>query len=59
MIESQLRNIDKQYENLFEVGIPEEARAYMGMVGLRIKINLHGEVIDIIQPGVAGPDDEG
>lgn len=58
MIENQLRNIDKQYDNLFEVGIPEEARAYMGMVGLRIKINLHGEVIDIIQPGTTGTDDE-
>ena len=58
MIENQLRNIDKQYDNLFEVGIPEEARAYMGMVGLRIKINLHGEVVDIIQPGATGTDEE-
>jgi hypothetical protein len=58
MIESQLRNIDKQFEALFESGIPEETRAYMGMAGLRIRINVHGEVIEIDQPGMIDPDSE-
>jgi hypothetical protein len=51
-IESQLKNLDKQFETLFEVGIPEETRAYMGMAGMRIRINIHGEVIEIEQPGI-------
>lgn len=58
MIEAQLRNMDKQFDQLFEVGIPEDARAYMGMMGLRIRINVHGEVIEIDQPGAIAPDDE-
>jgi hypothetical protein len=58
LIESQLKNIDKQLEGLMETGIPEEGRAYMGMLGFRIKINLHGDVIDVDQPGMIDPDEE-
>lgn len=58
MIESQLKQIDKQLEALFETGIPEEARAYMGMMGFQIRINVHGEVLEIIQPGITGTDEE-
>lgn len=59
MIETQLKNIDQQFDALFEAGIPEEGRAYMGMMGFRITINIHGEVIDIDQPGMISPEDEG
>jgi hypothetical protein len=58
MIESQLRNMDKQFSALFEAGIPEDTRAYLGMMGLRIKINVHGEVIEIDQPGMIDPDSQ-
>lgn len=58
MIESQLKNIDQQFDTLFRSGIPEEGRAYMGMMGFRITIDVHGEVIKIDQPGMIAPDDE-
>jgi len=58
MIESQLKNIDKQFEALFDAGIPEEGRAYMGMMGFRITIDVHGDVIKIDQPGMISSDDE-
>ncbi|MBN2550227.1 MAG: hypothetical protein JXB15_13775 [Anaerolineales bacterium] len=58
MIEAQLKNIDQQFENLLQMGLPEELRAYMGMLGFRIRINLHGEVLDINQPGAIDPEDE-
>jgi hypothetical protein len=58
MIESQLKNIDQQFDTLFSSGIPEEGRAYMGMMGFRITIDVHGEVIKIDQPGMIAPDDE-
>jgi hypothetical protein len=58
MIESQLKNLDQQFIALQESGIPEEGRAYMGMMGFRIKINVHGDLIDIEQPGVEDPGDE-
>jgi len=58
MIESQIKNIDKQFDALFNSGIPEDVRNYMGMMGFKVKINLHGEVIDIEQPGMIDPDSE-
>lgn len=58
MIESQLKNIDQQFSELLKSGIPEEVRAYMGMMGFRIRINLHGDVIEIDQPGISAPEDE-
>ncbi len=58
MIETQLKQMDQQFDRIFEVGIPEESLAYMGMTGFRIKINVHGEVIDLQQPGMIDPDEE-
>ncbi len=57
-IEQQLKNIDKQFEQLMEVGIPEDMRAYLGMVGFKIVINVHGEVIKVEQPGTASDEGE-
>jgi hypothetical protein len=58
MIESQLKQMDKQFESLLNTGIPEEGRAYMGMMGFRVRINVHGEVIELNQPGTIDPNDE-
>ncbi len=57
MIENQIKNIDQQLDNLLQTGIPEEGRAYMGMMGFKIVINLHGEVVNLEQPGMIA--DEG
>jgi len=56
-IEQQLKNIDKQFDQLMQAGIPEDMRAYMGMVGFKIVINVHGEVIKVEQPGASGGDE--
>ena len=58
LIENQLKNLDQQFEAVLKVGIPEEGRAYMGMMGFRIRINMHGEVIEVVQPGTIAPEDE-
>jgi hypothetical protein len=57
-IESQLKNIDKQFDQLFDTGIPEDGRAYMGMLGFKVRINVHGEVLEVEQPGMIASDDE-
>ena len=57
-IEAQIKNIDKQFDQLIQVGIPEDMRAYLGMTGFKIIINFHGEVVRVEQPGIAS-DDEG
>jgi hypothetical protein len=59
MIESQLKQLDQQFDALLEAGIPEESRAYMGMMGFQVRINVHGDVLAVEQPGMAGPEDEG
>jgi hypothetical protein len=53
IIQNQLKNIDQQFENLLNTGIPEAGRQYMGMMGFRIVINVHGEIVRVDQPGVA------
>lgn len=58
IIEKQLKNIDQQLESVLQTGIPEEGRAYMGMMGFRIHINVHGDVIEVEQPGMIAPEDE-
>jgi hypothetical protein len=58
ILESQLENIDSQLDKILEGGIPEEGRAYMGMMGFKVRINIHGELLEVIQPGMIAPDDE-
>lgn len=59
IIEKQFRNLDQQFEQLLKTGIPEEGRAYMGMMGFRIVINFHGDIVRIDQPGLISGEDEG
>lgn len=58
MIQSQLRNTQKQFEALIEHGIPEDSRTYLGMMGFRVTIDIHGELVEFNQPGVISESDE-
>jgi hypothetical protein len=49
-IDASMRNIDM--DQIIAQGIPEQARNMMGMLGFRIIINLHGELIRMDQPAV-------
>ena len=55
---NQFKNIDAQLDQLLESGIPQDALAYLGMLGFKIVINVHGEVVDFNQPGMIAPEDE-
>jgi hypothetical protein len=60
MIMNQIKQMGEQFETLLNTGIPEEGRAYLGMMGFKIVINIHGEVVTVEQPGIAGSsEDEG
>lgn len=50
MIERSLRDVDKQFDRLLAQGLPEEARAWMGMLGFRVVIDVHGNVVRLDQP---------
>lgn len=58
MIERSLRNLEPQFDALIAQGLPEAARAWLGMMGFRIVLNVHGEVVRVEQPGMTeGPDE--
>jgi hypothetical protein len=53
--------IDKSIKDMDQVlkqGIPDEARQMLGIMGFRVVVNFHGEVLRIDQPGVADDSDE-
>jgi hypothetical protein len=57
MIQNQLKNLEQQFAQLAETGIPEESRAYLGMTGFKVIISIHGKVLEVVQPGMI--DDSG
>lgn len=57
IISNQLENVDDQLTHLLEHGIPESGRAYMGMLGFKIVINHHGDVIRVDQPSAPASDE--
>jgi len=58
ILEDQLKNIDDSFQQLLVTGLPEEARSYLGMMGFKIRINIHGEVLSVEQPGMIAEDPE-
>lgn len=50
MIESSLRDLDSQFDRLITTGLPEEGRAWLGMLGFQVVINVHGDVVRVEQP---------
>ena len=58
MIDSSLNNIEAHMEQLLHQGLPSGAKQWLGMLGFRIVVNHHGEVIKLEQPGTITPDEE-
>ncbi len=56
MVDSTIRN--PNLEQALDQGLPAEARQWLGMMGLRIVIDLHGEVVRIDMPTAPGGFDE-
>lgn len=57
MMERSLADMDQNFDRMLAAGLPEEARMSLGMMGFRVVINLHGEVLRVEQP--SAPDPEG
>ncbi|MCI0394448.1 MAG: hypothetical protein L0332_21135 [Chloroflexi bacterium] len=49
-LDASMRNISA--DQIIEQGIPEQARDMMGMLGFRIVINVHGDLVRLDQPTV-------
>ena len=55
MIDTSLEHLD---ERLFEQGIPEDARAWLGMLGFKVVVNHHGDIARLDMPTQEIPLDE-
>jgi hypothetical protein len=44
---------------IMEMGLPEDARTMLGMMGFKIIVNMHGEVVNLEMPGQIGGDELG
>lgn len=56
VIENQLEDVDKQMDQLMNSGLPTSNREYLGLMGFRAKINIHGDILEIVQPAVSDGD---
>ena len=54
MIDSSITNMDQ----VMEQGIPDDARIMLGMVGFKIVVNVHGEVVNLDMPSQELPDED-
>ena len=50
-VEASIGKMEEQMQLLLDTGLPEETRQWLGMMGFRIVINLHGEVLNVNLPG--------
>ena len=50
IIKNQLEKLDDQFNHLMQHGIPEDGRTYLGMLGFKVVVDIHGDVIRIEQP---------
>jgi hypothetical protein len=58
MLLNQIKQMDKQFDALLQTGIPEDARAYLGMMGFRVVIDMHGEILRVDQPTASSGEGE-
>ena len=58
MIDASIQNIDRHIDVLFEQGLPEDTRTWLGMLGFRVVVNVHGEIVRLDAPGQEDLGDE-
>ena len=50
-VDASIGQMPENINALLDNGLPEDARQWLGLMGLRIVIDIHGDVIDVIMPG--------
>lgn len=59
-IEASLRNMQDQFDALIERGMPQEAQAWLGMMGFRVVVDIHGQVVRVEEPPApSDPEEDG
>ena len=55
-VDSTLKNVN--VEQMLGQRLPPEARQWLGMLGFRIVVNYHGEIVRVDMPSAPDSDDE-
>jgi len=50
-VDASIGQLPENIKSLLDVGLPEEARQWLGLMGLRIVVDFHGDVVDVVMPG--------
>lgn len=59
VLQNTLTHPETYVEEIFRHGLPESTRMWMGMMGFRAIVNVHGELLRVEQPARAADDDSG
>jgi len=52
MVDASLNQTDENITRLLETGLPEGVREWLGMLGFKTVVNVHGDVVNVESPGV-------
>jgi hypothetical protein len=50
MIDASIQDIDNKIDILLQHGLPEDTRTWLGMLGFKVVVNIHGEVVRLDAP---------
>lgn len=50
-VDASIGQMPENVKTLLDTGLPEDARQWLGLMGLRVVINIHGDVLDVVMPG--------
>lgn len=53
MVDDALNHMDR----VLDYGMPDDARDMLGMMGFRVVVDLHGDIVELHAPGEAMPDE--
>ena len=56
MVDASLNKTDENIAMLLETGLPEGVREWLGLLGFRIVVNIHGEIVRLDSPGIIQED---
>jgi hypothetical protein len=57
VLQNSLAHPEAYAEEIFRHGLPESTRMWMGMMGFRVIVDVHGELLRVDQPARAADDD--
>jgi hypothetical protein len=56
-VDASIGQMPENVKALLDAGLPEDARQWLGLMGMRIVIDVHGDVVDMVMPGSADLDE--